>query len=179
MSSYPNKILVSVRVNHLKILKYWMWWPLYTSEWGWEDARVKLGNTGGTAIFCVPVLEAGRASLVLSRKGQDTVCCCFCLRALCDQERWGFPRPCALPFQSVCLSGHTKPLGYFLLGNSEVFTYSLYVCVNGIVLFGTFHFILKKEFSKFRNPERVWLLGWFWWRLCTGELHWSYFLIFL
>ena len=177
MSSYPNNILVSVRVNLLKILKYWMWWPLYAREWGWEDARVELGNRSGILIFRVPVLAAGSVSLVSSWRAR-TLCAGASVAVLFVLRDDALPQALCCPFL-VCLSGHTKHLGHFSLGNSEVFTYSVYVCVNGIVLFGTFHFILKKEMSRFRNPEPVWLLGWFWWRMCTGELHWSYFLIFL
>lgn len=57
--------------------------------------------------------------------------------------------PSAAPFQLMCLSGYIKYLTHHLLGNIEVFTDSVYVCVYGIVLFRTFQFILKEEISKF------------------------------
>lgn len=53
-------------------------------------------------------------------------------------------------FHLVCLSGYLKHLVHLLLGNTEAFPDSLYVCVCGIVLLRLFYFILKKEISKFK-----------------------------
>lgn len=98
------------------------------------------------------------------------------------REDEGFPSPSAAPFQLVCLSGYIKHLGHLLLGNIEVFTDSMYVCIYGIVLFRTFHFVLKKEINKFKldgtqSQYRYW--GGFGGGLWTDRLHWRYLLVVL